>query len=160
MLVVRHKDDFMSITQDYDNFCSRINCVFTLDHMQELMMQLCHELVIPRPAAVYSYHIARSIRYLQDHFQKQITLQDLSRYTNLTPEYFCRLFKSEVGLTFNQYLTRLRMDHAMKLLHLPNSKINQIAPACGYSSVSYFSKVFKEYAGMNPQEYKRLPEHP
>lgn len=91
---------------------------------------------------------------MQENFSSPITLQDISDHTGLTAEYFCRLFKSETGMTFSHYLTQLRIDHAKSLLESTGHRISQVASACGYTNISYFSRIFKEYTGFKPNEYR------
>ena len=65
------------------------------------------------------------------------------------------LFKKEVGETVIKYLIQVRMEQARKLLDHKGLKISEISEKTGYSTVSYFSNVFKKYYGVSPLEYRR-----
>lgn len=73
----------------------------------------------------------------------------------LNPDYFSRAFKEEMGLTFVNYLTDLRMQHSVQLLENTALRVQNIAQSVGYANVSYFSTLFKKKYGMSPYEYRR-----
>jgi two-component system response regulator YesN len=98
------------------------------------------------------------LRYIRDNYMKQITLDDAARSVFLSPFYLSHTFKDELGITFIEYLTRVRMEEAMKLLVDKSLSMQAIAEAVGYDDASYFSKVFKKNAGVTPNKYRmRLP---
>ena len=95
------------------------------------------------------------VLYLEDHFDKDISLDDLSAYLHKTPEYLCTSFKSITGETIMHYLRRIRIHRAKVLLmETPDTNIREIAALCGFSSASYFGRVFKESTGYTPQGYR------
>ncbi len=92
--------------------------------------------------------------YIDEHFADNISLDDVSRMVDISPYYFSKLFKQEVGENFVEYLTSIRIRHAKKLLEQPAHSIKQICVMCGYSDPNYFSRIFKKYEGMTPSEYR------
>ncbi|MPM99720.1 Arabinose operon regulatory protein [bioreactor metagenome] len=70
----------------------------------------------------------------------------------MSPEYFSRLFKEEVGENFITYLTLYRMKKAEYLIKNTDMKISQISNEVGYSNSGYFSKSYKKYKGVSPDE--------
>jgi two-component system response regulator YesN len=87
-------------------------------------------------------------------YAKEITLETLSSYLGITPSYLSKLFKSELGINFKEYLTEIRMAEAKKLLRNINLKVYEIAGFVGYSDQRYFSEIFKSKTGMSPLEYR------
>ena len=73
---------------------------------------------------------------------------------DISPYYFSKLFKQEVGETFIEYLTRTRIRNARRLLEDPRHSIKEVCMLCGYSDPNYFSRIFKKYEGMTPSEYR------
>ncbi len=69
--------------------------------------------------------------------------------------YFSRLFKQVAGVSFVEYLTRVRMEHAKELLRGDYIKMNEVARLVGYDDVQYFSKAFKKYEGMSPSGFRK-----
>lgn len=95
-----------------------------------------------------------AMRYVQENYQKNITLFSISDVVNLTSVYFCILFKRETGVTFIDYLNKFRVDTAKKMLKDTRFNINEIAEKCGYQDSRYFSRTFKKIIGITPSEYR------
>lgn len=95
------------------------------------------------------------ILYLEDHYQEDISLDVLSAQFRRTPEYLCGIFKAAAGETIFHYLRRIRIHRAKVLLmEQPDTPLREIAEACGFRSLSYFGKVFREATGFTPQGYR------
>ena len=94
--------------------------------------------------------------YINQHFCERISLEDLAVQLHIHPNYLCTLFKEHTGQTVFQYLHRILMEHAAKLLRKQNQSICQIATACGFEGNSFFSRKFKEFMGI-PQKKVQLP---
>lgn len=107
----------------------------------------------PRPNA-HSREICRSIDYMQSNIQDDITLTDIASKVNLSPNYFSCLFKQETGLSFTDFLSRMRIEHAKHLLRTTNLMINEISAQCGFSDIAYFSRFFKHVTGANPSSWR------
>ena len=102
----------------------------------------------------YSKPVTKSIDYITSHFNSKVTLEDLAKETELTPNYLATLFKQETGLTVVEYLTRFRIDSACALLSQTEYSYLQIALSLGFCTQSYFTKVFKEHVGCTPRIYR------
>lgn len=98
--------------------------------------------------------VARAKAYIKENYQKDISLDDVSRMVDISPYYFSKLFKQEQGEGFVEYLTRTRMTAARQLLRTPQYSIKEICAMCGYSDPNYFSRIFKRYEGVTPSEYR------
>ncbi|MBH5317270.1 response regulator [Paenibacillus sp. GSMTC-2017] len=94
-------------------------------------------------------------KYVENHFQEDISLQDVASRFFLSREYIARKFKQEYGVTLLDYLSRIRIDKSKILLHNPHLRIAQVAEMVGYQDEKYFSKVFKKLEGINPGEYRK-----
>lgn len=95
---------------------------------------------------------------IQDQYNENITINDLAKDVYLSPTYLCMLFRQEVGMTINNYHTKVRMDKAKELLGDYSNKLYDICYAVGYSNPSYFSRQFKKYTGMLPSDYRNQME--
>lgn len=100
----------------------------------------------------YSKTIKKSIDYIHKNYKQHISLQDISNYVFLSHEYFSRLFKEEVGENFSSYLTNYRMKKAEILIKNTDMKISQIAIEVGYTNASYFSRSYKKFKGISPED--------
>ena len=66
-----------------------------------------------------------------------------------------KLFKNKIGITLNEYSTILKMEYGKKLLSGSNKKVYEISEELGYSTIDYFSKLFKNYTGFTPVQYRK-----
>lgn len=96
--------------------------------------------------------IDKLIQFINNNFSKNISLQDAAESVFFNPAYCSRFFKEQTGENFSNYLLKVRMEHAVKLLK-KNKKINDISKKCGYQSPGYFTRVFKDYYNCTPSEY-------
>ena len=95
-------------------------------------------------------------KYVEEHFGEPLTLEELSQVVDLSPTYLSTIFKKDTGMTFLEYLSKVRMDMAKKLLKETNDTVADICGKVGYSDVRYFTKTFTKYAGLKPKEYRKL----
>ncbi len=98
--------------------------------------------------------IAKAKAYINNNFQNEISLDDVSREVDISPYYFSKIFKDETGENFIEYLTAIRMGKAKELLDNSNYSMKEICSMVGYSDPNYFSRSFKKNVGVTPTEYK------
>ena len=102
----------------------------------------------------YLEAINRSIEFIESNANKDISLEDISAYSFLSKYHFHRIFKSIIGDTTKDYLTRLRLEKSALLLKNSDKAINEIAYECGYSSPETFTRAFKNYFSTTPSKFK------
>lgn len=103
--------------------------------------------------------IHRMIRDAMDYMEREYTnsslsLSDLAKTLDITPNYLSSLFRSQTGLTFSQHLLQIRLHHAKQLLRDTKLRIYEIAEKTGYTDYAYFSRVFRKVFSVSPQEYR------
>lgn len=91
---------------------------------------------------------------VRDEYRSDIGLEDIAERVNLAPAYLSYLFKKETGANLVKYITDYRMEQARKLLEDEELKIVLVAKACGYENQPYFNRLFKNYYGMTPRQYR------
>ena len=95
--------------------------------------------------------------YIEDNYSREdFSFQDAADHVNLSVAHLSRMFRREMGVTFVDYLTSVRIRKAIELLHNGELKIYEIAELAGYANQHYFSNVFKKNLGVSPGEYRRL----
>jgi AraC-like DNA-binding protein len=92
--------------------------------------------------------------FIEDNYQRNITVADAARLTNLTNAAFCRYFKKMTKLTFTEFLNQYRIDQAKKLL-IKDKNVTETCYECGFESLSYFNRIFKKIVGENPMDFKK-----
>lgn len=91
--------------------------------------------------------------YMQAHYREKITLEQLGQLVHLHPNYLCKLFKVYTGQSAFQQLIRIRLEKATQLLEKNACPVSQVAELCGFESVSFFSRKFKQIIGCAPKDY-------
>lgn len=104
---------------------------------------------------VYSRPVHRCMDYIDRHLQQPLTVKALAEALELSPAYVSTLFKREAGLAVSEYIRRKRVDAAQTLLRYTEFSCLEIAEYLCFSSDSHFSRVFREYTGQTPTEYRR-----
>lgn len=94
--------------------------------------------------------------YIDQNYAQHLTLKSISQKVDLSPAYFCTLFKQEVGDAFNSYLSNIRIEHAKKLLAGTDLSITSISERVGYQDPRYFSRIFLKTVGVQPTAYRKL----
>ena len=101
-------------------------------------------------------YINKAIEFIENNFNCNLTLGEISREIFVSQAHFERMFKNHLGITPHQYLVEIRIQKAMELMNREECSIEEIARRCGFVSLSHFSTVFKRIVGKNASEYKRL----
>lgn len=94
--------------------------------------------------------------YIKQNYSKQLSLDEVSYYVNISPYYFSKIFKEGTGENFIEYLTNIRIEKAKELLSSTDYSMKEICVMVGYSDPNYFSRSFKKNVGVTPTEYKEV----
>jgi two-component system response regulator YesN len=117
-----------------------------IQSLRRVSSELFSENQVSRP-------IKSSLNYINEHFSEAITLEIVAEFANVTAQYLSRQFAKEMGASFIDYLTNIRIEHAKTLLRSGRHTIGDISIACGYFDPNYFGRVFKKQTGMSPSQY-------
>jgi AraC-like DNA-binding protein len=100
-------------------------------------------------------------QYSISHFQKKISIEEISEVANISPHSFCRYFKSRSRKTYSQFLLELRIGHACKLLSETKLPVAQVCFESGFNNFANFNKYFKVHTGKSPllyqKEFRKIP---
>jgi len=100
--------------------------------------------------------IEEVVRFIYRNFQLPITLDDICTSVKYSKYTVCHTFKTVTGATIFDYLNFIRVRHAAERLREKDSSILEIATACGFSSATYFNRVFKSFFGCSPSVYRKM----
>jgi len=133
--VAKTKDEALEVTKNMvDMYCDAINTSLLQNR---------------------SMKILKLQRYITNHMDEKLYLEDLSEEVDLAPEYLCRLFKKETHLTITQYIQQLRINEAIWLLRYSDKPIVDIAQSVGFQNQSHFAQVFQKHTGQSPTNYRK-----
>lgn len=104
---------------------------------------------------VYSKQIVRAVDYIICHLHSRISLEETAERLKISSAYLSRLFKKETGFAFGDYVNKLKIEEAASLLLYTEYSDTEISSLLGFSSQSYFIKIFKKYMGTTPKKYKK-----
>lgn len=103
----------------------------------------------------YLPDISAMVTYIEENYHSKIYLEDIAKAAGLEKYSICKTFKKATGQTLVDYINFVRLQKARALLTAGDSNIAQVAFSCGFSSVQYFNRVFKNYYACTPSVYIR-----
>ncbi len=101
-----------------------------------------------------SRRIQEALKYMNQHFDKPITLAEVAKTSNMTEVSFSRFFKKKTGISFIGSLSEMRLGHASRMLIETSNSIAEIAYNCGFNNISNFNRIFKKKKGCTPKEFR------
>ena len=103
--------------------------------------------------------ITRARQFIAEHQTEELSLGRVAQAANMSSYYFCKMFKKSTGLNFTDYLSRVRVEKAKRLLLNPNARVSEVAFDIGFTSITNFNRTFKQLVGQSPSDYREaLPK--
>ena len=136
---------------------------FQIQKESDEMLSVCRDMLRKaiafrdsRGSARYGNVIRKAQAYIDEHFSDStLTLGDVAAHVALSNNHFCTIFSREMGVTFIEYLTSIRINRAGELLRTTNMRTSEVAYAVGYNDPHYFSYLFKKNTGTSPRDHRR-----
>jgi transcriptional regulator GlxA family with amidase domain len=98
--------------------------------------------------------LRKAERFIWENYTRKVSLQEIADAAELSAPYFSMIFKNEMGENLSHHLNRLRVEKAKILLKDSELSLSDISKLCGFKDQSWFSKIFKAFAGTSPGEYR------
>lgn len=114
---------------------------------------LSNELMV-KEAAAESPPVAKARLFIAEHQSEELSLAQVAQSVNMSAFYFCKMFKKATGMTFTDYLARVRVEKVKNLLLNPHKRVSEAAYEAGFQSLSQFNRVFRRIAGESPSAYR------
>jgi len=119
------------------------------------MYKIAHDLIFLQQQNIsYNNYVKQAITYLNSNYQNEINFETVAHKIGISKPYFYDLFKQATGTTPNNYLTKIRIENAKKLLLLTDLPIKEIGYACGFNDNVYFSYLFRKEIGIPASEFR------
>ena len=115
---------------------------------------LSNQIVVENSAA-QPVSVARAKQFIAQNQDGAICLATVAKAVNTSTFYFCKLFKRATGLTFTDYVARVRIEKAKTLLLDPNERVSEVAYDVGFQSLTHFNRVFRKIVRQSPSSYRR-----
>ena len=118
-------------------------------HLSALSNQLMVEKATEELPAV-----AKARAYIEERHVGELSLGEVAGAVNMSAFYFCKIFKKATGMTFTDYLARVRVEKVKNLMLNPHKRVSEAAYEVGFQSLSQFNRVFRRIAGEAPSTYR------
>jgi AraC-like DNA-binding protein len=102
--------------------------------------------------------VAAAKEFIFKHFSKDLTLGEIAWHVGKGEEHLARVFKSETGQSVFDYVRETRINQAKTLMMNPVGSLTEIAERCGFHTLSFFSRTFRQHSGMSPSHYRHSIE--
>lgn len=129
--------------------------VETANTLDDLLASSLEHLIEISESKKYSSHIVEILNIINQEYQKELTLKDVSERLYLNNVYLGQIIKRETGASFAELLNRKRIKNAQQLLITTDTSIEEICFQVGYSNIGYFYKIFKRFCGESPKSYRQ-----
>lgn len=137
---VMTKTQYESVLRLLEIFALHLSAV-----TNQLMLQQTHA---EAPA------VARARAFIAEHFGDNLSMRRVAQIANMSSFYFCKVFKKDTGMTFTEYLARVRVEAVKTLLLNPHKRVSEAAYEAGFQSLSQFNRVFARVTGESPTVYR------
>lgn len=135
-----------------------VNTILNSYYLYEIIAFLSNQYEIIMASIGYSSRdsiIDDIVHYINHNYQEPLTLENIAPLFGYNSSYLGKIFNQKMGIGFNAYLDKVRIEHSKELLLTNNTQIYKIAELVGYKNVDYFHIKFKKHIGMSPAEYRK-----
>jgi two-component system response regulator YesN len=123
----------------------------TKEDFLKIISHFCEKIILQKEGNDF---ISMAKKYIHNHYQESLSLEDVAANVELTPTYFTKMFKEQTKLTFIDYVTDVRIEKSKELLLNTKLSLKEIAYEVGYKDPNYFSRVFKKWTNLSPKHYR------
>lgn len=134
----------VELKKQYEILKNSSNNVFDIEVLNADLMKGNH---------TASKYVLKMIKFVQEKYNKKISIQDLVKILNVSSTYLNQKFKSETSYTFNEFVNRYRVQRAIDIMKTGKGKIYTIASDVGFKDYKYFISIFKKYVNCAPSQF-------
>ncbi|MBY3618396.1 response regulator [Acinetobacter sp. CUI P1] len=144
-----------TLLESFESDISQAESMEGLNLSIEQAMQEAITLLYQVKSNIYRKEVLRITEILQENVENKITLDCLAQEVNMNVNYLCRVFKQDTGRSIVQYMNELKINKAIELLKLPDTRIKEVASQVGIDDPFYFNRVFKKIVGLSPSDFRK-----
>jgi two-component system response regulator YesN len=138
----------------FEQFIWGIKHVESLEALMVMVTDYCIGATQCIGASTTDVVVKRMTAYIEKNYDQDLKLESIAKIFNYNSAYLGKVFKKEVGESFNNVLDTIRIENAKRLLRESDLRVYQVSEQVGYSNIDYFYSKFKKYVGISPKEYK------
>src|SRR5437667_5484777 len=155
-----YRTDWMQLERAYFRTCvlspDRYRAMLRLLGIFAQHLSILSNQLVVRREQDESAKMARARQFIEKHQAEPLSLGRVARVANISRHYFCKMFKKATGISFIDYLSRVRVEKSKTLLVNPNSRISEAAFASGFQSMTNFNRAFRRIVGRSPTQFRKL----
>ena len=155
-----YKTDWTQLERAYFRTCvlspDRYGAMLRLLNIFAQHLSILSNQLVVRNEQDESANMARARQFIEKHQAEPLSLGRVARVANISRHYFCKMFKKATGISFIDYLSRVRVEKSKTLLINPNSRISEAAFASGFQSMTNFNRAFRRIVGRSPTQFRKL----
>lgn len=141
--------------EGFDYLIKPVEATQCADLLSRLRQRLDARGEKPQRPATASADLNLILSHLQRNFMHRQTLSNIAQQFSISPNYICRLFSKHLNTTFSSCLSKIRMEHAARLLCESELSVKETAAQSGYDDYFYFCRVFRDTYGCTPTQYRQ-----
>lgn len=165
-LIINNLDDGERLLHEaFDNYPKSYQCIYSFTEKEELIIYLkklskfiCTKLKEQKDNPQNKIVVAAK-DYIKKNIYKRLTLNDVAKAIDISPNYLSSIFKKNSSHGFNEYVTIMKIRKARELLLEKNLKVYEVSDMLGFTSPYYFSTVYKKVTGLSPTESIELQKN-
>ncbi|SFR31585.1 AraC-type DNA-binding protein [Robiginitalea myxolifaciens] len=150
---IGEKIEILEYQSDFQRLLSILNILNELGSSKDVQILNADQLIVETQTKEND-RINIIFNYVKSHYKESIALEDIADLVYMTVPSFCRYFKKATNKTFVQFVNEYRLVHASNLLAENQLAITEICYESGFNNISHFNKLFREFTGMKPSEYR------
>ena len=137
--------------------CSTTSAIASLH--KDMVLDFTGKMLSLKKSAIISKPIVLCTEYIYNHINDRITINELAKFTELSPSYLSRLFKQNLGVSVSDYIREKKIEKAENLLRYSDITLIEISNYLAFSSQSHFIQTFEKYVGLTPKKYRDRHYH-
>jgi AraC-like DNA-binding protein len=153
-----YKTDWKQLERAYFRTCvlspGRYEAMLRLLNIFAQHLSILSNQLVARQEKEEPLNMARARQFIEKHQAEPLSLGRVAQAANISRHYFCKMFKKAIGISFIDYLSRVRVEKSKTLLLNPNSRISEAAFACGFQSMTNFNRAFRRIVGRSPTQFR------
>ena len=150
---------YTAFQEIYDNYCSNNGNWLTIKanllHFYACLYQNNLVTYEQQEDSTQMHLLLEIALYIQTHYKEKLSLEQLGQEFHMSPKYFSVFFQKHFSRNFTEYLSAIRIEHAKKMLVESDEDMELVSQQTGFSSSSYFIRMFRENLGLTPGQYRK-----
>lgn len=144
------------------NYIREIEKAVSIDEISTWLAGIMHSfihIVFDYSGVKHSDIVFKVSSYVKENYNQKMTLDEIAKEVGMSSAYLSSVFKREMGISISNFINKTRVEHSKKMLKNTSMTLSFIASECCFETPSYFTKVFKDFVGVTPRQYRNMEKY-